>query len=61
MEKEKIRNVLEVLLFVTNRPLTLLELSDIVGETQENVSSLISEMEQEMDARQSALQISKIS
>lgn len=60
MEKDKLKEVLEALLFVTNRPLTLAELSDIVGETQENIAVVIEEMKREMESRSSALQIAAV-
>lgn len=57
MDREKFKNVLETLLFVTNRPLGLLELSDIAGETQEDVRAMVSEIGAELDNRKSALQV----
>lgn len=57
MDKEKLKNVLECLLFVTNRPLSILELSDVIGETQEDIQSVIQEMKSEMANRKSSLQI----
>lgn len=60
MENEKLKNVIECLLFITNRPLTLAELGDLVGETQENIRSLIQELKTEMENRKSALQIAEV-
>lgn len=60
MEKEKFKNVLECLLFVTNRPLSVLELSDILGETQENVLSLIEEIKNDLATRASAIQVVQV-
>ena len=61
MDREKLKSVLESLLFVTNRPLTYLELSEIVGETQENIRSLIEELKLEIENRKSALQVAQVS
>lgn len=60
MDKEKLKGVLECLLFVTNRPLPLAELSDVAGESPEEVQALIQELKQEMEARKSALQIAEV-
>ena len=60
MDKEKLKSVLECLLFVANRPLGLVELSEIAGESQENVRNLLEEMKTEMEGRKSALQIARI-
>lgn len=60
MEKEQLKPLLECLLFITNRPLTILELSDIAGETQENVQNVLEEMRTDLENRGSALQIAKV-
>jgi segregation and condensation protein B len=60
MEKEKLKPLLESLLFLTNRPLTVLELSDIIGETQENIQNVIEEMKTDLVNRGSALQIMQV-
>ncbi|MBI2119252.1 MAG: SMC-Scp complex subunit ScpB [Elusimicrobia bacterium] len=57
MDKEKIKSVLEALLFVTIRPLTLIELCDIVGETQNQILELLAEIKNDFANRKSALQI----
>jgi len=60
MDQEKLKSVLECLLFVTNRPLSLSELADIVGETQENVQALLREISLELENRKSALQVASV-
>ena len=60
MEKAQLKQLLECLLFVTNRPLTILELSDIIGETQGNIEQMLVEIEKELENRNSALQIAKV-
>ncbi|OGR94065.1 MAG: SMC-Scp complex subunit ScpB [Elusimicrobia bacterium RIFCSPLOWO2_01_FULL_64_13] len=60
MDREKVRKVLECLLFVTNRPVGLLELSEIIGETQEDVQSVAEDLESDLSARGSALQLSRV-
>ena len=60
MEKEKLKEILECLLFVTNRPLSLAEIGDIIGETQENISAVVEEMKAELENRKSALQIAQV-
>lgn len=60
MDKVKLKSVIECLLFITNRPLSILELSEIAGETQENIQVILDELKSEMEARQSALQIAHV-
>src|SRR6185295_11958374 len=60
MDKEKLKSVVGCLLFVTNRPLPLSELSEIAGESQEEVTMVMDELRTEMAARKSAIQIIQI-
>ena len=60
MDKEKLKNVVDCLLFATNRPLSLLEISEIAGETEDHVRSTIEELKSELNARQSAVQIAQV-
>ncbi len=60
MDKVKLKNVLETLLFVANRPLGLLELSDIVGETQEDVRAMIDEIQEDLKNKGSSLLIAAL-
>ena len=60
MEKEKIRTVVECLLFVTNRPLPMDELCEITGEKPEEVERCLQEISEDLENRQSALQIARI-
>jgi segregation and condensation protein B len=60
MDKEKLKNILEALLFVTHRPISLPELSEIIGETQEEIRSAIQEMKLELQNRKSALHVAEI-
>ncbi len=57
MEKEKLKNILETLLFVTTRPLTPLELAEVVGETPTTISELLTEIRGDLERRGSSLQI----
>ncbi|MBI1979188.1 MAG: SMC-Scp complex subunit ScpB [Elusimicrobia bacterium] len=60
MDKSKLKEVLEVLLFVTNRPLPILELCDIVGDTQASIQETIAEIKQDMEIRKSGLQVVEV-
>ncbi len=60
MDKDKVKSVVECLLFVTNRPLPLDEMADITGESPEELEALLGEMSQELEARKSAIQIAKV-
>ncbi len=60
MDKNKVKSVVECLLFVTNRPLGLDEMADITGEEPAELETLLGEMAQELESRQSALQIAKV-
>ena len=60
MDNQKFKSVLECLLFITNRPLSLLELSEIVGETQENVQKSLDEISADLAARGSSLRVAKV-
>lgn len=60
MDKEKIKSVLEALLFVTIRPLTLIELCEIAGETQNQILELLGELKNDLANRKSALQIVEV-
>lgn len=60
MDKEKLKNVLECLFFVTNRPLPMDELEDITGEDAKELEPVIEEMGRELSERKSALQIVRI-
>ena len=60
MDKEKMKRVLECLFFVTNRPLPVKEVCEIVGEQESDVSGLVEEIKDEMEKRGSALQILQV-
>ena len=60
MDKDKVKSVVECLLFVTNRPLGLDEMADITGEDPAELETLLGEMSHELETRQSALQIAKV-
>jgi len=60
MENDKLKSVIECLLFITNRPISLMELSSIVDEPQESVRHVIEEIKGEMSARQSAIQVARV-
>jgi len=60
MEKEKLKSVVECLLFITNRPLSLDELADIAGETHEDVQKIMDELAQDLLDKKSAIQIVKV-
>jgi segregation and condensation protein B len=60
MSKEKIKTVLECLLFVTNRPLPIDELCEITGESKEEVERNLDEIQQDLVASGSALQVARI-
>ena len=60
MDKEKLKSVVECLLFVTNRPLSLLELSEIAATTQENVTAAIDEIRSDLEARKSAVSVVRV-
>jgi len=51
MEKETLKQALESLLFITDRPLKLGELSELLGRPQEEVGGLVRELQSEAEAR----------
>lgn len=60
MDNQKLKNVVECLLFVTNRPLSILELSEIAGDTQEIVQKAVDEISADLAARNSSIQVAKV-
>ncbi|OGR84122.1 MAG: SMC-Scp complex subunit ScpB [Elusimicrobia bacterium RIFCSPLOWO2_01_FULL_54_10] len=60
MDNEKLKSVVECLLFVTNRPLSLQELSEIAGETQESVQAAVDQIQNDLADRKSAVQVAKV-
>ncbi len=60
MDNQKLKSVVECLLYVTNRALPLAEIADIAGESPEDVERTIAEIQAEMEARQSAVQVVKV-
>ena len=60
MDNQKLKSVVECLLFVTNRPLSLLELSEIAGDAQENVQKAVDEIAADLAAKNSSIQIAKV-
>ena len=60
MDQEKIKQVIEALLFVANHPIPLKELCDIVGESEDDVQKYLDEIKLDLEQRKSALQIAYI-
>ena len=60
MDNQKLKSVVECLLFVTNRPLSLLELSEIAGDTQENVQKAVDEIGADLASKNSSIQVAKV-
>lgn len=47
MERNETRQVLETLLFITDRPVRLAELSEVLGESEDGVRALIADLREE--------------
>lgn len=61
MENEELKKVLETLLFITDRPLTKAHLCKITGvKDAERITALVLELQQECEARGSALQLLEV-
>ncbi len=60
MDKEKFKNVVECLLFVTNRALPLAEIADIAGESQEDTQQIIDEIKADLESRPTSIQLAQV-
>ena len=60
MDNQKLKSVVECLLFVTNRPLSILELSEIAGDTQENAQKAVDDISADLAAKGSSIQVAKV-
>lgn len=61
MENEELKKALETLLFITDRPLTKAQLCKITGvKDVERIAALVLELQQECEARGSALQLLEV-
>lgn len=60
MDNQKLKQLLECLLFVTNHPLNIAELADMIGESEELIRSALEEMKKDLENRQSAIQIAEV-
>ncbi len=61
MEKEKIKNIIECLLFFSDKPLSIDKLAEIIEiENREKIKEAIGELEREYELRNSGLQVLNI-
>ncbi len=60
MENEKLKSVLECLLFVTLRPLTMVDLTEILNEPEEKIVGEIENIKRDLKTIESALQVVQV-
>ncbi|MFH1282481.1 MAG: SMC-Scp complex subunit ScpB [bacterium] len=60
MEREKLKRVVEALLFITDNPLTLKKLREITEESGESIVEIINEIGEDLNEKQSAMFVKEV-